>query len=340
MSDTMTPPLETPPARTKVKPRPAALQNPVGKYALIGVWAVMAAVFWFTVQDGLFRTSGTFHAIFGSVNATVLIMLALAALSTLIVGEFDLSFASVMGISAATVAIVGGQHHQSALVAVLAGMAVALLAGLVNAIFVVTFGVSSFVVTLGMSTVLTSLGELITHNNFVAFSNGTLKSIATHKVFTMPLAFYYGIGLALVMAYVLAWMPIGRSALFVGANPEVARLAGVRVQRIRFGSYLLGATFAGLAGVLVVASVGSFDNSTTGTYLLPALAAVFLSTAVIQPGVFNPIGAVIAIFFLQTGIIALQLMGSSTWVVGLFYGGGLVIAVSISKLIRSRTTTH
>lgn len=341
MSDTIQ---EEEVAVTKVRAgrrrRPSFLQNPAGKYAMIGVWLLMALVFWFTVPRGLFHTAGTFHAIFGSANATVLIVLALAALSTLVVGEFDLSFGSVMGISASTVAIVGGTHHQPVIVAVLAGMAVALLAGTINAVFVVTFGVSALVVTLGMATFLQSVAEIVTHNNFVAFNSPGLKNIATHQIFTMPLSFYYGIAMALVMAYVLAWMPIGRSALFVGANPEVARLAGVRVARVRFGSYLLGSFFAGLAGVLIIGTVGSFDPATTGSYLLPALAAVFLSTAVIHPGMFNPIGAVVSIFFLQTGIIALQLMGSSASVVGLFYGGGLVVAVAISKFVRDRTTSH
>ncbi|GGJ42900.1 SDR family NAD(P)-dependent oxidoreductase [Streptomyces brasiliensis] len=222
----------------------------------------------------------------------------------------------------------------------LAGMGVALLAGLVNAIFVVVFGVSSLVVTLGMGTVLLGLAELLTNNNYVTFSNPALKTFARNQIFTMPMAFYYGIFLALVMAYVLAFTPVGRSALFAGANREVARLTGIRVGLIRFGAYLLGAAFAGFAGVLIVASVGSFDNSTTQSYLLPALAAVFLSTAVIHPDTFNPIGAVIAIFFLQTGIIGLQLMGSSTWVINVFYGGGLVVAVTISKFVRDRTTSH
>ena len=71
--------------------------------------------------------------------------------------------------------------------------------------------------------------------------------------------------------------------------------------------------------------------------LLPAFAAVFLGTAVIQPGKFNPIGAVIAVYFLQTGIVGLELAGLSGWVEDVFYGAALVVAVAATTVIRRRT---
>ena len=76
-----------------------------------------------------------------------------------------------------------------------------------------------------------------------------------------------------------------------------------------------------------------------GTYLLPALAAVFLGTAVVQPGMFNPIGTIIAIYFLTTGIFGLQLLGFSGWIQNVFYGAGLVVAVTLAKVVRDRSTT-
>jgi ribose transport system permease protein len=153
----------------------------------------------------------------------------------------------------------------------------------------------------------------------------------------MPVSFYYGIGLALFLAYLLAWTPIGRSMVFVGANREVARLAGIRVQRIRFGAYVAGGLLAGLAGLLLVATVGGFDSASSGSYLLPALAAVFLGTAVVQPGAFNPLGTMVAIYFLTTGIFGLQLLGYQGWIQNAFYGAGLVVAVTLAKVVRDRS---
>lgn len=324
------------PDRKAGRVRPHWLQNPAGKYSLLVVWAAMAAYFWFVVPNGLFHTAGTFRGVFGSMQAMVLVVLAMSAVITLVVGEFDLSIASVMGISATTTAVLGGLHDVNPLLACLAGLAVGALAGALNAFFVVVMGVSSFVVTLGMATVLMGLAEMISNNNYVSLSSPGLREFATKPVLGMPLAFYYGVALALVLAYILAWTPLGRSMIFIGSNAEVARLAGVRVNRIRFGAYIAGGVFAAFSGILIVASVGSFDNSTAFAYLLPALAAVFLGTAVIQPGMFNPIGTLVAIYFLQTGILGLQLLGYDTWIQNVFYGGGLVVAVTLAKVVRDR----
>ena len=93
---------------------------------------------------------------------------------------------------------------------------------------------------------------------------------------------------------------------------------------------------AGFAGIVLVGTVGGFDPSGAQSYLLPALAAVFLGTAVVQPGQFNPVGVAIGIYFLETGIIGLQLLGASGWVQDTFYGAGLVSAVTVATIVRAR----
>lgn len=75
-----------------------------------------------------------------------------------------------------------------------------------------------------------------------------------------------------------------------------------------------------------------------GVVLVAAFAAVFLGTAIIEPGRSNPIGTFIGIYFLETGILGLQLLGLQAWVSPVFYGGVLVVAVTISTLLHRRTT--
>lgn len=313
---------------------PDWLHHVAGRYALIVVWALMALYFYVQVPD-TFGTHGTFSSIFGSQQ--VLVFLAMSALITLAVGEFDLSVASVMGLTATTIPVLAGVHGMNIWLACLIGVGAAVLAGAVNAFFVVVMDVSSFVVTLGTGTLLTGIAQFISGTNIVSVNSPGLADFATKDVLGMPVSFYYGIALALFLAYVLSWTPIGRSMVFVGANREVARLAGIRVQRIRFGAYVAGGLLAGLAGLLLVATVGGFDSASSASYLLPALAAVFLGTAVVQPGAFNPIGTMVAIYFLTTGIFGLQLLGYQGWIQNAFYGAGLVVAVTLAKVVRDRS---
>lgn len=326
-----TPHREAPQSRSGA---PAWLHHVASRYALIVVWALMALYFYVQVPD-TFGTHGTFSSIFGSQH--VLVFLAMSALITLAVGEFDLSVASIMGLTATTIPVLAGVHGMSIWLACLVGVGAAVLAGVVNAFFVVVMDVSSFVVTLGTGTLMAGIAQFISGTNIVSVNSPALASLATTDVLGMPISFYFGIALALFLAYVLAWTPIGRSMVFVGANREVARLAGIRVQRIRFGAYIAGGLLAGLSGLLLVATVGGFDSASSASYLLPALAAVFLGTAVVQPGTFNPIGTMVAIYFLTTGIFGLQLLGYSGWIQNAFYGAGLVVAVTLAKVVRDRS---
>ena len=77
---------------------------------------------------------------------------------------------------------------------------------------------------------------------------------------------------------------------------------------------------------------GGADPSSGESFLLPAFAAAFLGATSIFPGRFNPWGSIIAVYFLVTGVTGLQLLGAASFVQQLFYGGGLILAVAVSRL--------
>jgi ribose transport system permease protein len=81
---------------------------------------------------------------------------------------------------------------------------------------------------------------------------------------------------------------------------------------------------------------GAADPTSASAFLLPAFAAAFLGSTAIYPGRFNAPGAFAAVFFLSTGIMGLNFLGVDSFVQNLFYGGGLVVAVAISQLVRGR----
>jgi ribose transport system permease protein len=322
-----------PPASVKSRLSTDRFRSIGSRYALLGVWLVIA-VFYTAIMPHKFFAVSTAQAIFGSQSA--LLILAIASLSTFVVGEFDLSFASVMGLSATMIPVLSSLHHVNLLLACVIAMAAALGCGLINAFFIVKLGVPSLIVTLGSASLFLGIGEEISTSTTVSVSSTTFSNFALHNFLGLPLSFYYGLILCAAFAYVLAWTPLGRSVVFVGSNRDVARLAGISVNRIRAGSYIVASLLAGLAGIVLVATVGGFDPTASGSYLLPALAAVFIGTAVVMPGQFNPMGTFFGIYFLETGILGLQLLGYTGWVQDAFYGAGLVLAVSAATLLRSR----
>ncbi len=303
----------------------------LSKYALLLVWIVMA-LFFYLSMPGKFGQWATVQSIFGSQE--VLVFLGISALTTLSVGEFDLSIASIMGISATMIPVLAGLDHVNIVLACVLAILASLACGLLNAFFVVKVGVSSLIVTLGTGTFLIGVAMWISDSSSVAVTNVAFSKVALYSILGLPVSFYYGLVLVGAFAYVSLWTPIGRHMLFVGSNREVARLAGIQVDRVRVGSYLVASVIAGLGGLLLVSTTGGFNASGAPNYLLPALAAVFLGSAVVQPGRFNPIGTLIGIYFLETGILGLELFGYSGWVQDAFYGAGLVVSVAIASVVR------
>jgi ribose transport system permease protein len=189
-----------------------------------------------------------------------------------------------------------------------------------------------------MGTLLTGIALWMSNLNTIVLPSTGFSKIALLPVGGLFISFLYGAALAVAFAYLLGFTPLGRHMRFVGASREVSRLSGVRVNRIRFGSFVAASALSGIGAVVTVAALGSYNATTSDSYLLPVFASVFLGTAVIQPGRFNPIGTWIGIYFLTTGITGLEDLGLQTWVSDVFYGGVLVIAVTIATLLRHRSS--
>jgi ribose transport system permease protein len=307
--------------------------NIVYRYALVFVWVVMGIVFAILKPD-TFPTSATIQTVFGS--QSVLVVLTLALLVTLAVGEFDLSVASTLGLSATLIAKLNALEHWPLGVTVLVALVAGVLVGLVNGFLVVYIGVDAIVATLGMGTLLLGIALAISNSVTIGGIDQTLLDSANQHFLGLPRSFWYGIVLAAIFWYVLQHTPLGRHLLFVGQNRDVSRLAGIRVDRIRLGAFVATGFLSALAGVILAGTLGAFQSSVAPTYLLPAFAAAFLGSTVVMPGRFNPWGSVIAIYFLITGITGLQLLGLSGWIEQVFYGGALIVAVTLSTLVRRR----
>jgi ribose transport system permease protein len=316
--------------------RHPALIAAAERYGILGVWLLMAVAF-ALAAPGLFLTVGTAQAIFAGQQP--LVFLAAGLVTVLAVGEFDLSVAAILGLSATLVPVLVVKDHWNLVLAVIVAMAATTLAGLVNGLLIVRARINPIVVTLGMSTLLLGLELQQTQLSIVTGLPNSFAALANHQVLGLPVSFYYGLALMLVLGYVMFATRLGRHMIFVGANREVARLAGVRVNRIRLGAYTFSGFICGAGGVILVAGLGGFDPSTAVQYLLPAFAAAFLGSAMIVPGRFNPIGAFLAIYFLETGIIGLELLGYTGWISDVFFGAALIVAVAVSTILRRSQVT-
>ena len=304
------------------------------RLALVLVWAATIAVFGYLRPES-FLTWSNFSTILGS--QSVIVVTALGLIIPLTAGDYDLSIANNLTFAATLLAVLNVNHGLPIRVAISAALLAGLVVGLVNAFLVLYFRMNSLIVTLGVGTFVHGLTLWLGDQQTIGgVSEGLVDAVIVERWLGVPLGFYYAIALCALLWYYLSYTAAGRRLLFVGRGREVARLSGIAVDRVRLGGFLCSGGLGAVAGVLYVGTTGAADPSSGLTFLLPAFAAAFLGATSINPGRFNPWGTAIAVYFLVTGITGLSILGVSTFVQDLFYGGALVIAVTLSQIVRGR----
>ena len=124
--------------------------------------------------------------------------------------------------------------------------------------------------------------------------------------------------------------PTGRRLYATGFNPNAARLANIRVNRLRFCSLLTSAGLAGFAGVMLASSLAAGSPSAGTSYLLPAFATVFVGATVFKQGRFNAWGTIVGVLMLGTGMVGLGLVSAPLWAIDMFTGVVLIAALGAS----------
>jgi ribose transport system permease protein len=307
------------------------------RVALLAVWVLLIAFFG-ALMPKSFLSWGNFGILFASYAPAA--MLALAIIVPLTAGDYDLSVGATLTLSSCIIGVLNvwaGLPIALVLVLALAG---GLVVGAVNALFIIFFRIPSLVVTLGTTSLMTGFVQWMTDSSTIGgIDNALVMAVVGHRLLGVPLAFYYALVAGVCMWYVFDYTPLGRRLLFVGRGREVARLNGIAVERVRLGALLTSGVLAAGAGILYAGVLGSADPYSGLNFLLPAFAAAFLGATTILPGRFNAWGAIVAVYFLATGITGLTMLGIPLWVTNVFNGGALILAVTISQLTRGREAT-
>lgn len=211
-----------------------------------------------------------------------------------------------------------------------------LLLGLLNGFLVTRLKILPLIATLGMLFVYSGLALALTGGAAQSGVPAWLLPWGRGMVFSLPMPFVTVVLPVFIIAGVLllysAW---GRWLFAMGFNERSARLVGIPVDRARLIVYGLSGLFAGLAGLVSLAWLGSARPNIGQNLELESLTAVMLGGVAITGGVGGVggvIAAVILLVTLKTGL--LQLNVNTVWQVGIV--GALLIAVLLVERLSKR----
>lgn len=294
--------------------------------------ALVAVILGFGIaRPSTFLTAANFKFIL--VDAAAPAVLALGLTVILVMGEFDLSIGSMLGLAGASAVTMMSLHHVPWFVSIVVALALAVLVGSVNALLIAYAGVSSFIATLAIGTMLVGVEFLFTGDATVysGVAPAYLK-IGQATVGGINVQVWIALAVAVLLWLLLERSEPGRYMYAIGGNREASRLTGLPVKRYLTFGFVVVAVGAAVAGIMITAQNGASSPQAGIPYLLPAYAAAFLGSTTFRPGQFNVPGTLVSVFFLGVVGSGLTMLALSTAAIDLVQGGILVFAMLVSRL--------
>jgi ribose transport system permease protein len=218
-------------------------------------------------------------------QAAVIAVVTIGMTFVIVAGGFDLSVGSVVALSGCIAAEVMLRLGVGA--GIVAGTAAGALVGAVNGLVVTRLRVSPFIATLATMVLVRGLVLVVTQGAPVVGDDGLpdpFNRFGIERVLFVPCLVWLTLGLLAVFGWLLHMTVFGTRIFAVGGNREAALLAGVAVERVTTGAYVVCGGLAGLAGVMLAARLQSGQPTAGEFYELTAIAAVILGGAALQGG--------------------------------------------------------
>lgn len=282
-------------------------------------------------QWGIFRNI-FYHAVFVGI-------LAIGEALCIMSKEMDLSVESVLGLAAVVTAyLTGASADASGLllngfltlgIVLFMGAAI----GLFNGFFIVKLKISSFIITLASYLIFRAVGLVVTKGHGVIRLRPEVVAVARINFGPIPLLVVIMIAVYALFHVVLTRTQFGRHVYLVGDSREASYNAGIRVDKVLFGAFILSGVLSALAGWLLAARTNGSSPGIGMGMLFEAFAAVVIGGVSLRGGVGKLTGVFAGAILLSAVSTAVSILGMPPFYMNIIRGGFIIIAVLIDALI-------
>ena len=260
-------------------------------------------------------------------------LLSLAVLPTMISGGIDLSVVAVANLAAIVAAVIMKSGPEWGWLAIPAALAVGVACGALNGFLIAVLRLPPILATLGTLQLYSGIGIVITRGPAITGLPSWYPELGIVSVFGLiPLPLIVFAVVAILLGAWLRSTPTGVRLRLYGSNPVAARFAGIREPSLIFSIYSASGAIAALAGLVVLARVNSANADYGASYLLLVILINILAGVSPFGGFGTVTGVVLAVVLLQLVSSGLNFLAFSAFARDLFFGGVLVIVMSIRVL--------
>jgi len=301
--------------------------------ALIGFFALAQPAFG-TVENGLIILQ----------SVAIVTIVALGVTVSLAADGFDLSVGANVGFVVMLTSTVMVRFALTGPSAVVLGLGAGAFIGLVTGLLIVKARIPDLLATLGAMFVWDGLALIMTSGESVApgmtvDANETVAPgvitddflwLGRGNILGVPVPVVVMVLVVLAVIVFLERTRWGRTIYAIGGNQEAARLAGIRVERVRVLAYVISAMLAALGGILLAARLGRGDVGAGDPYLLQSVAAALIGYAVLGANRPNAVGTFVGAVFVGVLLNGLTMMNFPYYTQDFVQGALLVAALIMS----------
>ncbi|HEY2934156.1 MAG TPA: ABC transporter permease [Acidobacteriota bacterium] len=269
-------------------------------------------------------------------SQTVIVALGAIGMTVIIIsGGIDLSVGSVIALTSVVTAVIirdGGPPFA----AVLAGVAVGGVIGLVNGLLITRLRVIPFIATLGMLGIARGAAKWLagqqTVNMRPTWVNELAVTFPAQSWMLLAPGVWICVALAILMSIVLRNTVFGRHVFALGSNEAAAKACGIAIDRLKSAIYTIAGLFFGLAGVTQMSRLRQGDPTVAIGTELDVIASVVIGGGSLSGGEGSILGSMIGALimsFLRNGC---QQMGWANYIQEIIIGAIIVLAVAVDRL--------
>jgi ribose transport system permease protein len=279
----------------------------------------------FSVMSPRFMTVG--NAMIVAQQAVVLLVTALGMTFVIVAGSIDLSVGAVVALSALAAAMSSATLGAAAIVpACLVGVG----CGLLNGIVIAKGKVPSFIVTLGAMVIYRGIVLLFTRGSPVSIENEQFLEAYAGRTWGLPHSALIALVLVAGCVVILNLTVFGREVKAVGGGERVARLTGIRVDRVKIGMFALLGLLCGVAGLLQSSRAMAATAQLGESLELDVIAAVVVGGTPLTGGIGSVQGTILGVLIITMLSNGMNMIGVDPYLQNIVKGLVMVGAVFIT----------
>jgi rhamnose transport system permease protein len=269
-----------------------------------------------------------------------LLLVALGEMIEIISRNVDLSLGSILCFAGYLVGLIFSANPEFPIIlSILIAVGIGAFLGLFNGVIVTAFKIPSVIVT---------LGTMYLYRGIIFYTNGG-RLIENYKIpralirlsqvnasiIGIPYSILIALAVALLVAFFLRRLRLGRTIYAAGSNPRAAETRGISLNKINILVFVIAGALSGFASMIFMSRIGFMDPGSAGRGLeFTAIAAVVIGGCSMGGGVGTTLGTVIGCLMLGVINNAISITGISGYWQEAIYGFIIILSVIADNYIK------